>query len=282
MTAPRRTIRFAHTSVGEPRDFGELAAPAPVSRSWAWGGATGRGVRVCVVDSGLADGDPRFATGVHRLAAVRAAGPDADGARPWSIADDTAGDVAGHGTACAGIVRSLAPDCEITSIRVLGGNLQGNGEALLTALEWAVRERFPLINISLSTRREQLKERLHDLADEAWFAGVTLVSAAHNSPVDSYPWRFPSVVSVGAHAVPDPEHVESNPRPPVDFFAHGVDVPAPWTGGATRRVSGNSFAAPHITGLCARILERHPGFGTAQLRHVLAATADNIGPRRPA
>ncbi|MER8184718.1 S8 family serine peptidase [Kitasatospora sp. NPDC094015] len=280
--AARRTIRFAHTSVGESCDPGHLAAPAPVSRAWAWGGATGRGVRVCIVDSGVTAGHPQIGDGVRQLAAAREpAGSDPAAPRAWSITEDTGGDVAGHGTACAGIVRSLAPDCELTSVRVLGGNLQGNGDALLTALEWAVAERFALINVSLSTRREHFKERLHDLADEAWFAGVTLISAAHNSPVDSYPWRFPSVISVGAHAVADPERVESNPRPPVDFFALGVDVAAPWLGGATRRVSGNSFAAPHITGLCARILERHPGFGTPQLRHVLAATADNIAPRRP-
>lgn len=207
----RRTIRFAHTSAGELCDPAELAAPAPVSRSWAWGGATGRGVRVCVVDSGVTAGHPQIGGDVRQLAAVRAAEPAPDGTRPWSVAEDTGGDVAGHGTACAGIVRSLAPDCELTSVRVLGGNLQGNGDALLTALEWAVAERFALINVSLSTRREHFKERLHDLADEAWFAGVTLISAAHNSPVDSYPWRFPSVISVGAHAVADPERVESNP-----------------------------------------------------------------------
>jgi subtilisin len=73
--------------------------------------------------------------------------------------------------------------------------------------------------------------------------------------------------------------VEANPVPPVDLFALGVDVEAPWPGGSRRRLSGNSFAAPHITGLCARILERHPSFRTAQLRHVLTATANNV--RRP-
>ncbi|WP_329367389.1 S8 family serine peptidase [Streptomyces sp. NBC_00669] len=269
----RQRIRFAHASVGGALDAGRVAAAQPVERGWAWGGATGRGVRVCVIDSGVDSSHPAIGGSAESYVAE----PDtpAPGAR-WDVVPDTAGDLAGHGTACAGIIRSLAPECELTSVRILGSGLRGSGEALVRALEWAVERRFAVVNVSLSTRREEHKERLHDLADAAYFAGVTLVSAAHNSPVDSYPWRFPSVLSVGAHAEPDPEYVEANPDPPVDLFARGVAVEAPWPGGGKRVVSGNSFAAPHVTGLCARILERHPRFRTPELRHVLTATAGNL------
>ncbi|WP_237404796.1 S8 family peptidase [Actinacidiphila reveromycinica] len=271
--AARRTIRFAHASRGGSLDPGRVAAAHPVERDWAWGGTTGRGVRVCVIDSGVDGAHPAIGGSAEAYAAE----PDSaePGAR-WNVVPDTEGDLAGHGTACAGIIRSLAPECELTSVRILGPRLRGSGEALVRALEWALERRFAVVNVSLSTRREQHKERLHDLADAAYFAGVTLVSAAHNSPVDSYPWRFPSVLSVGAHGEPDPEYVEANPDPPVDLFARGVGVEAPWPGGGKRVVSGNSFAAPHVTGLCARILERHPRFRTPELRHVLTATAGNL------
>lgn len=263
-----RTVRFAHNSLGATVTPTAIPAPHPIGRDWAWGGATGRGVRVCVVDSGVDAGDPRV--GDVALFAVR----DRDGTR--SVCRDDTGDLAGHGTACAGIIRAVAPDCELTSVRVLADNLRGDGEVLLTALDWAVREGFDLVNVSLSTRRPALKERLHDLTDRAFFGGVTLVSAAHNSPVTSYPWRFPSVISVGSHAVPDPEYLEVNPEPPVDFFALGVNVEVAWPGGATKVVSGNSFATPHVVGLCARILQRHPEFRTPHLRHVLAAVSNNV------
>jgi subtilisin len=273
----RRTIRFAHASVGSPLDTGRVAAQHPVERDWAWGRATGRGVRVCVIDSGVDVSHPAIGGGTSLYAAEPVTGqPDAS----WHVVEDTAGDLAGHGTACAGIIRSLAPECELTSVRILGPKLRGSGEALVCALRWAVDQRFALVNVSLSTRRAEHKERLHDIADAAYFAGVTLVSAAHNSPVDSYPWRFPSVLSVGAHGEADPEYLEANPDPPVDLFARGVGVEAAWPGGGKRVLSGNSFAAPHVTGLCARVLERHPAFRTAELRHVLTATADNL--RRPA
>jgi subtilisin len=264
-----RTFRFAHTSLGASASHGVIAAPTEITREWAWGGSTGRGVRVCVIDSGVDPDHPLVGGGVELFAADE----EPDG---WAVRPDDAGDVAGHGTACAGIIRSLAPDCELTSVRVLARNLRGNGEALMTALDWAVRERFPVINVSLSTRKEPLKERLHDLADTAFFAGVTFVSSAHNSPVISYPWRFPSVISVGSHELTDPEYLELNPDPPVDFFAPGVNVKVAWLGGGTKEVSGNSFATPHIAGLCARVLQKHPEFRTPQLRHVLSAVADNL------
>ena len=50
------------------------------------------------------------------------------------LEDDTEGDLCGHGTACAGIVRSLAPECTLVSARVLGAGFKGSGPILL---EWS-------------------------------------------------------------------------------------------------------------------------------------------------
>src|SRR5207247_171013 len=69
------------------------------------------------------------------------------------IAPDTEGDLCGHGTACAGIVRSLAPDCDLTSVRVLGAGFTGSGDILLAGLRWAVEQAFDVVNMSLSTSR---------------------------------------------------------------------------------------------------------------------------------
>jgi len=54
------------------------------------------------------------------------------------IRQDAEGDLCGHGTACAGVVRSLAPDAEIHSVRVLGAGFKGSGRTLLAGLRWAI------------------------------------------------------------------------------------------------------------------------------------------------
>jgi subtilisin family serine protease len=246
------------------------AWPERVTREWAWGGATGAGVRVCILDSGVQPDHPAVGK-VEESVAVRAEGEET------IVEPDELGDVAGHGTACAGIVRSFAPDCEFVSVRVLGAGYTGSGPILLEGLRWAVEQGFDVINMSLSTTKQKFAAFLHELADSAYFRRTMLVASAHNMPVESYPWRFASVISVGSHEGDDPYAFFYNPAPPVEFFARGVNVEVPWVGGATFVCTGNSFATPHIAGLAALVLSKHPELTPFQLKSVLYLTATNVG-----
>jgi subtilisin len=243
--------------------------PERVTPEWALEGSRGAGVRVCILDSGVEAEHP-LVGGVQQAVAVTIDGDEV------TIAEDEAGDLCGHGTACAGIVRSLAPDCELSSVRVLGAGYTGSGPALLEGLRWAVEQDFDVINMSLSTTKRQFAGLLHDLADNAYFRRSMLVASAHNMPVESYPWRFSSVISVGSHEEPDARTFYYNPKPPVEFFARGVDVEVAWLGGGTIRCTGNSFATPHMTGLCALVLSKHPELTPFQLKSVLFLTATNV------
>jgi len=245
--------------------------PERVTREWAFGGSTGKGVRVCILDSGIESGHPRVgevdgAVAFHRLE---------DG--EVELEDDTEGDLCGHGTACAGIVRQLAPECSLFSARVLGAGFKGSGPVLLAGLRWAVEQGFDVINMSLSTTKRQFAELLHELADRAYFNNSVLVASAHNMPVESYPWRFSSVISVGSHEEPDPMAFFYNPSPPVEFFARGVGVEIAWLGGGTILSTGNSFATPHMSAICALVLSKHPELTPFQLKNVLYLTANNVG-----
>ena len=245
--------------------------PQRVDREWAWGGATGAGVRVAIVDSGVERGHPL----VGRVdEAVVVSGPP--GTEP-TVEEDEEGDTVGHGTACAGIVRSLAPECELVSVRVLGGGWTGSGRLLVAGLSWAIERGVDVVNMSLSTTKRDLAAVLHELADAAYFNRTLLVAAAHNMPVESYPWRFSSVISVGSHELDDPEAYFYNPTPPVEFFARGVEVEVPWLGGSSVHSTGNSFATPHIAGICARIRSKHPELTPFQVKSLLYLTSNNVG-----
>jgi subtilisin len=260
----------------------EVAAAAPLrsdwpladARAWAWGGATGAGVRMCIVDSGIDASHPAVGSVQGAVAVTQ----DADGSLGVTV--DREGDLFGHGTACAGIVRAIAPACEIHSARVLGAELTGGGPVLLRGLRWAIEQRFDVVNLSLSTTKSRFVPELRELADLAYFSNTVIVASAHNMPVESFPWRFSSVVSVGSHAGTDPLEYHVNAAPPVEFAAPGVELELAWLNGTTIRASGNSFAAPHIAAIVALIRSKHPGMRPFEIKSALRAAASNVrGPR---
>jgi subtilisin len=253
-----------------PQEHFGISPLAPVTPEWAWGGADGSGVRVCVLDSGV-DGAHPLVGGLD-LAMDVVTGADGD----LTVAETDPTDAAGHGTACASLIRSVAPGVSLTSVRVLTNGKYGAGAALLAGLSWAIDNGFDVINLSLSTTRTQFCLALRELSDRAYFRRCVLVASAHNMPVHSFPWPFASVISVASHDGPDPMTYYYNPAPPVEFYARGVRVRVAWLDGQEILSTGNSFAAPHIAGISALILSKHRMLTPFQLKSVLYLAARNV------
>ncbi len=239
-----------------------------VTADWAWGGSTGRGVKVAVIDSGIDATHPAVG-GVSGYVSV--GGPDGG-----VLSEEPHDDAFGHGTACAGVIRSLAPECELYSVRVLGPNLTGRGPVFARGLKWAIENGMDVCNLSLGSTRRDLFEPLHELTDTAYFRNIVLVTAANNFPIPSAPSLYASVISVAAHDGHDPYLIYCNPDPPVEFGAPGIDVRVAWKDGTWITATGNSFAAPHIAGLVAKIRGKHPGLAVFHLKAILRALAGNM------
>jgi subtilisin family serine protease len=239
-----------------------------IERSWAFGAGDGAGVTVAVIDSGVEGTHPAIEGTLVESVRTEIRGENAE------VVVDEAIDPVGHGTACAGIIHALAPKAELVSIRVLGADNRGKGLAFARGLDWAIQRGASVVNLSLSSRSEALYGTFHDLADRAYFANCLLVCAANNVAVASYPSLFAAVVSVAAHDLRDPETWFYNPHPPVEFGAFGLDVDVAWRDGGRIVATGNSFAAPHIAGLAARIRAAHPSATPFEVKTILAATAN--------
>lgn len=246
-----------------------------ITPEWAWGGSTGKGVKVGVIDSGIDAAHPVVDGRVVGYVSIQE-GPD-------GLAYDTTPheDSFGHGTACAGIIRAVAPECELYSIKVLGASLRGRGVVFAAGLRWAIENGLQVCNLSLGTTRQDYFGLFHELADLAYFRGVMLVTAANNMPVPSFPSTYASVISVASHAAHDPYRFYYNPSPPVEFGAPGIDVAVAWKNGGWITSTGNSFAAPHITGIVAKILGKHAALTGFQMKSILRALSANVA-RTPA
>jgi subtilisin len=226
----------------------------------------GKGVRVAVVDSGVEGVHPALAGRVERCVGVQR---DGDG---WKVADTEATDPAGHGTACAGIVLRLAPDCRIWSVRILGEAARGQGTALLAALDWAIASGADVINVSLGTRSPEMAEPLRSRIDRAYRANAIVVAAASNLPgVRSFPSIFSSLISVDSAALDNPDRFYFRFGRESEIEAPGIYVRAPWPGGGEKLVTGTSFACPHVAGHVARLISANPGLKPFQIKTLLYA-----------
>jgi subtilisin len=250
-----------------------LSAGPLVSAEWAWGGATGGGVRVAVLDSGIEATHPALEGCVDDEASIALRLSDSGEVLEERGPHE---DLFGHGTACAGIIHSLAPQARITSVRVLGSTLTGRGKVFLRGLAWAVAEGYDVINLSLSTTKRDWALPFYEVCDHAYFHRCFVVTSANNNPIVSFPSLYSSVASVASNLAADPFEFYANPDPPTEFLAPGIDIKVAWRGGTTFQATGNSFAAPHISGIAALILSKHPGLRPFELKSALWATAANF------
>lgn len=267
-------MRPAWSWAFQPGALREVVVEIPhnITPEWAWGGSSGAGVKVAVLDSGI-DASHPWVRSVESSVALEHNANAPGGVR---FHDGPHEDLYGHGTACGGVIRRIAPDCELMSVRVLGRKLTGKGSVFAAGLRWAIQQGADVINLSLSTGKRDYYSVFHRIADEAAFRRVMLVCAINNMPGPSFPAEYSSVFSVASHEdVADPLAFDYNPDPPAEWGAPGIGVEVPWLGGKTIVATGNSFAAPHLAGVLTLILAKHPGLTAFEAKTVLMALARN-------
>lgn len=252
----------------------DAAALPPAWVRDALGGATGRGIRVAVIDSGWdrSLNEPRVLPGVGFV----------DPADDFALAqNDDDHDVLGHGTACADLVLRIAPDARVVPVKVFGGVLETSPGTLQAALRWAIDAGVQVINVSLGTRLEDTLHPLYAACETARRAGIVVVAAGHNANDWSYPAIFENVIGVSAARFPSPYEFRYRPEHAMECEAWGVEQPVLWVGGERVVKHGTSFAAPNVAGIVALILERHPGATLEDVREMLSGFAVAVDTTAP-
>jgi subtilisin family serine protease len=222
----------------------------------------GAGVRVAVLDSGVDDTLPDFQDSLTSYE-IQMAGGNME-------CVETAGtDELGHGTACAWIIRSIAPKAELHSIKILGGEARGTSAELAQGMSWAIDNGMNVVNISAGVRGPRSKDLLSAEADRALFEGVTFVAAAHNHGLAAYPANLSSVLTVTYDNFKNTRDFRYRTKEQVELEAHGIYVETPKPGGGTRSYTGTSFACPHVTGFVAQLLSVYPDIQPFEVRSLL-------------
>lgn len=219
-------------------------------------------IRIAIVDSGIEAshedvGD--VAGGVHIQI-----GKDGE-----TVFLDDHADCAGHGTACAGIIRKKAPDAALYSVRIFDASLMADGRALIAAIQWCIDNEMDVVNLSLGTTDVTFKASLQEVCRKAVDAGVILIAAESNEGSESYPAVFPEVIGVTGGAIYEPDGFYYRKDHRIECVARGDEQRVCWLNGKHIMTGGNSFAAPHITGIIARLLGQHPKCSVQDIRLLL-------------
>lgn len=247
--------------------------------------ATGRGIRVAVVDSGVDATQPQL-TGKVTAGRDFLRG-DSDGRQ----------DCVGHGTGVAAIIaatpapgiglRGLAPGVTIVPVRVSeqenvdGATVGEHGSAqdFADAIDFAAGPgRAQVINLSLVMTADVPVVR--DAVARAIAGGVVVVAAVGNNDGGTranptpYPADYPDVIGVGAIDANGLRAPYSRHGNYVDVMAAGDKVTSAALHSGQTTVSGTSFAAPFVAATAALILQRFPGSTPEEVGHRIVATAD--------
>ena len=224
-------------------------------------GATGAGVRVALIDSGVNAGHSHVGSLAGGVGFSLTASGEVQQTPDYE-------DRLGHGTALAGVLRAKAPQVELYAVKIFADRLAASIDVLNTALRWAIAQQMRIINLSLGTANPQHRERLIATVAQANATGSILVASSPPEQADVLPAALPGVIGVAGDercGWADYLYVEDDP---ISFRAHPCPRPLPGPAQA-RNFRGHSFASAHVSALLALVVEKYPRLTVQEAREFL-------------
>jgi hypothetical protein len=231
--------------------------------------ATGRGIDIAVIDTGVDVHHPELAGRI---------------AESEDFVDPPARGGEQHGTAVAGIIAAdagngigiigVAPEVKLLALRACWpaqSKSVCSSFTLAKALTFALERAPQVVNLSLAGPQDPLLERLLQLVIAR---GITVVAACRSPECDSFPASVPEVIAV-SNVEPPAGSAAASQLPPL--VAPGLDVITTMPNGAFDFVSGSSISAAHVSGIVALLLQRQPALTPASLRRALSLSVHQTG-----
>ncbi|MBK5257495.1 MAG: S8 family serine peptidase [Vicinamibacteria bacterium] len=275
-------------------------------------GYRGRGASVAVLDTGVDRNHPDLRSVTSSTEACTAVGGNGGGGCPDGTSSQTglgsARDDEGHGTHVSGIIASqgsvapagVAPSALLVAVRVLGADGSGSDSGILAGLDFVMRFKIQVVNMSLGGGKypgycDADEPAMAAAVNRLVATGTAVVIASGNESYGdgiSAPGCLSNAWSVGAvysgssdipsrdcgdaTAVADRVACFSNSYSLLDFLAPGTTITSSFPGGRTNTFDGTSQATPHVAGAAALIMGAAPSFTVAQVYQLLRSTGRRV------
>jgi hypothetical protein len=259
-------------------------------------GATGRGVKVAVIDSGISMAHPEFAGRIDRQNSI-----DIVTGTSATLEDES-----GHGSHVAGIIaanangvgmRGVAPEATLLAIRA---DLRDSSVCstpgcgyfdsdVAAALDHARAQRVDIVNLSIG-KDSSLNSAYRSALEKIIASGSLVVVAAGNQSDDQplSPGRLANASgieggmlvagAVDRNGAAYDANNKAGSVAPFFLVAPGVDVYSTFRDSGYQRLTGTSMATPHVAGAAAVVKSAFPSLSMQQVASILLATADDLGP----
>lgn len=252
-----------------------------ISLSQAWSYATGRGIKVAVVDHGIDLNHQDLRDNIY----------------PMSYDTETKTSPSklygNHGTHCAGIIAAVrnngiqvvgvAPDAKLMSVSnslTWSTNLEAN---LANGINWAWENGADVISCSWRCYKNELLEEAIDNAVTKGREGkgcVFVKSAGNTGGPISYPGDYSQdVLAIANMTINGALSTSSCHGDNLLVTAPGTNILSTIPNNQIAKKSGTSMACPHVAGLAALILERNPSLTAKKVREIIAKNTKKVGTR---
>ena len=250
-------------------------------------GATGEGVQIYMIDTGIHATHSEFGNRVVR--GIDVVGPDQRGV-PAIPSDDCDG----HGTHTAGLAGGktfgVAKKATLIAVRVLDCNGDGDISGVIKGIDWVLHHHrngsLAIANLSLGVEADDNSRPLDDAVRDLLADGIIPVVAAGNQNTDACgisPGHIPEVLNVAAVDNSDVRFKYSdggsNYGACIDLFAPGVRILSSGNGSdvETHYESGTSMASPLVGGYAALIAQQFPNAcPTSVVKEIIARATPNV------
>jgi hypothetical protein len=253
---------------------------------------------VAVLDTGIQTNHPDLAQNIYVNPGEKGGnGIDDDGngrvddVNGWNSYDQTANvqDDNGHGTQMAGIISAvanttgivgLAFSSRVIPVKVLNSSGVGTSSSIIDGINYAVRNRASVINISVTSVMDD--PAVKGAIEFASTFNVTTVAPMGNDSarLTRYPaaWsRELPVVAVGATNSSDARPAYSNWGDWNTVTAPGEGILTTTVGNGYATITGTSAAAAYVSGLAAMIKAVKPGYTPALVKDTISQSVVDKG-----